>query len=325
MKKRIAYLILAATLLAVLGHMLWTGSASQKIVYATGQSGNDSVCSGNTRFAVIGDFGEEGPEEEAVANLVEGWQPDFIATVGDNNYPDGKAATIDANIGQYYSDYIYPYVGSYGSVATENRFFPALGNHDWDGNDIQPHLDYFTLPGNERYYDVRRGPVHLFIVDSEPEEPDGNKANSIQAQWLAAQMAASNAPWKLVMMHRAPYSSGSRHGSSESLQWDYVAMGATAVFSGHEHLYERLERDGILYFVNGLGGRPAIYDFGTPIEGSIVRYNQDHGAMLITAGETCINFSFYNRAGENGERIDSHTVVRPSSTSYLYLPLLFGR
>src|SRR5687768_7137395 len=49
-------------------------------------------------FAAIGDFGMAGPAEEAVANLVKSGQPDFIITVGDNNYPRGAAETIDVNI-----------------------------------------------------------------------------------------------------------------------------------------------------------------------------------------------------------------------------------
>src|SRR5262245_59291227 len=83
------------------------------------------------RFAVIGDFGLAGQPEADVANLVKNWNPSFILTIGDNNYELGEASTIDANIGQYYHDYISPYTGSYGSgSASGNRFFPTLGNHD---------------------------------------------------------------------------------------------------------------------------------------------------------------------------------------------------
>ena len=60
-------------------------------------------------FAVIGDFGLAGNNELEVANLVKSWNPDFIITTGDNNYELGESSTIDANIGQYYHDYIYPY------------------------------------------------------------------------------------------------------------------------------------------------------------------------------------------------------------------------
>ena len=62
---------------------------------------------------MIGDYGEAGQPEADVAALVDSWEVDFIVTVGDNNYPDGEASTIDENIGQYYRAYIYPYQGNY--------------------------------------------------------------------------------------------------------------------------------------------------------------------------------------------------------------------
>ena len=83
------------------------------------------------RFAVIGDYGLAGDAEAAVAALVHSWQPDFILTVGDNNYPSGATDTMDENVGQYFQAYIYPYYGQYGPGADTNRFFPTLGNHDW--------------------------------------------------------------------------------------------------------------------------------------------------------------------------------------------------
>ncbi len=51
------------------------------------------------KFAVIGDYGKAGSPELAVSNLVKSWNPDFIITLGDNNYEYGEAATIDTNIG----------------------------------------------------------------------------------------------------------------------------------------------------------------------------------------------------------------------------------
>ena len=114
------------------------------------QTGND------LRFAVIGDYGKGNDNEALVASMVAGWNPDFVITTGDNNYPDGAADTIDVKIGQFYSDFIGNYTGSYGSGSETNRFWPSLGNHDWHsidcvGSDCSgPYFDYFTLPNNER-------------------------------------------------------------------------------------------------------------------------------------------------------------------------------
>src|SRR5438874_6051403 len=209
--------------------------------------------SNQTRFAVGGDSGGAGQPEQDVANLINGWQPDFVIATGDNNYPAGEAATIDANVGQFYHQYIFPYAGAYGAGANFNRFFPVLGNHDW-GNSfpnptgLQPYLDYFTLPGNERYYEFVWGPVHFFAVDSDPNEQDGTTSTSTQANWLRARLAASNARWKLVYFHHPAYSSGP-HGPDAAMQWPFRAWGASAVLSGHDHVYERLNVGGLPYFV----------------------------------------------------------------------------
>ena len=47
--------------------------------------------------------------------------------------------------------------------------------------------------------------------------------------------------------------------------------------------------------MNGLGGNNGIYPFGTPVAGSEVRYNDNYGAMLVTATDTQITFQFWSR------------------------------
>src|SRR5262245_17761741 len=77
----------------------------------------------------IGDFGSaaygdsRASIEQAVANTMKRWDPAIIFTTGDNNYPGGLASTIDVNIGQFFHEYIQPYVGTYGVGASSNRFF----------------------------------------------------------------------------------------------------------------------------------------------------------------------------------------------------------
>ena len=152
-----------------------------------------------TTFAVIGDFGSGSSNETAVANQVKSWNPDFIISGGDNNYEDGLASTIDENIGKYYADWIFPYVGIYGQdSATVNRFFAVPGNHDWDASllpagVLTPYLDYFTLPNNERYYDIVWGDVHFFMIDSDPRTSGGIDATFTQATWIKSKMENSTA------------------------------------------------------------------------------------------------------------------------------------
>ncbi len=247
-------------------------------------------------FAAIGDYGSGDQHEADVAAQVLSWKPDFIITLGDNNYPSGAADTIDSAVGQFFHSYIYPYKGSFGPGAEVNRFFPCLGNHDLLTNNGQPYYDYFTLPGNQRYYDFTWGPVHLFALDDLDSEPDGVGVSSTQAEWLKSRLANSDSAWNIVYMHYPAYSSG-LHGSTDWARWPYKEWGADAVLAGHDHTYERLEVNGLTYFVNGLGGG-AIYDFTNILPVSEVRYNADYGAMRIEATDSSIRFEFISRGGE---------------------------
>ncbi|MBS2022847.1 MAG: metallophosphoesterase [Deltaproteobacteria bacterium] len=245
------------------------------------------------RFAVLGDFGVDDEREAAVARLIASWEPDFIVTTGDDNYPNGDAATIDQNIGKHFAAFIGHYKGKYGKGSEANRFWPTPGNHDWRGKEaLKPYLDYFTLPGNGRYYDVllAEGKVHLFALDSDKHEPDGIDAASAQAKWAEAGMRASKACLKIAAFHHPPYSS-SVHGSSMELRWPFAAWGADIVFSGHDHAYERSVANGIQYVVTGLGGA-STYPFKSVTPESQVRFNDDVGAALITLtkGKAVIEF-----------------------------------
>jgi len=247
------------------------------------------------RFAAIGDFGKAGTNELNVSNLVKGWNPEFIITLGDNNYELGEQSTIDINIGYYYQEFIYPYAGIYGSGDTVNRFFPSLGNHDWYTSQAAAYLSYFTLPGNERYYDFVKGNVHFFSIDSDPNEPDGIDSNSVQGLWLKNALANSTQKWNIVYFHHPPFSSA-QHGSQAYMQWPFKRWGATTVMAGHDHTYERIMIDSLLYFVNGLGGK-SIYSFNSVVPGSQLRYNNNYGAMLINSYSDSMVFKFYSVSG----------------------------
>lgn len=268
---------------------------------------------GTIRFAVIGDYGSGSHHERDVAQMIESWKPDFIATLGDNNYPTGEAETIDRNIGRFFHAYMSPYKGAYGTGATVNRFFPIIGHRDWDSKSgLQPYLDYFTLPGNERYYDFVWGPVHFFMLDTDDREPDGADTASIQARWLQRGLGESRAHWKLVFAHHAPYTSHTVP-DIERMRWPFKAWGADAVLSGFYHVYERLLVDGLPYFVNGAGGL-WVSLFGEIDPNSLVRYREDFGAMLVDASETRVTFRFVSR---RGRIIDECTLVKPPAKEAL--------
>ena len=257
-------------------------------------------------FAVIGDYGTGDANEQEVAEMVLSWNPDFIITTGDNNYPLGSQETIDAHIGKFYHSYIGNYKGEYGEGSDINRFFPSLGNHDWYTGSANPYLDYFDLPGNERYYKFSWQFIDFFVLDSTWLEPDGILSGSIQEKWLEEQISQSTAVWKIVYFHHAPYTSG-YHESSTWMRWPFDEWGIDLVLSGHSHVYERLEVNSLTYIVNGVGGG-GVYDFVNILPESIVRYNQNMGAMKMVVTPTQLTGTFITKAGE---LIDEFTLTHP--------------
>jgi hypothetical protein len=249
-----------------------------------------------TRFAVIGDYGNASSGEAAVAALVADRNPSFVLTTGDNNYPSGGFDTIDANIGQFYHQFIAPYRGQYGPGAAVNRFFPSLGNHDWGTPDAAPYLDYFSLPGNERYYEVVIDDVQLFALDSDRNEPDGNTVDSLQAVWLKARLAESTSRWRVIYFHESPYSSGP-HGAATGMRWPFREWGASVVISGHDHIYERLSVEGLPYVVNGVGGK-SLYSLGELDPHSLVLHTDQIGALFGRATATRFELRFVNLDGD---------------------------
>ncbi len=249
------------------------------------------------RIALFGDYGADSPGERAVASLVDSWDPDGVFTLGDNVY-SGDAAdpyeVLPRKALRFYQRFV-----------DAGTFFPSLGNHDW-GDPGVPLLsadgqggtrgawhDLMQLPGNGRYFDVRMGPLHVFVLDDYYLEPDGNLIGSAQADWLRRTAAASDATWKIVTHHYPAFVSPG--GGKASIRWPFAAWGIDASFSGHYHHYERIEKD-ILYLVNGLGGAPFGFG-GGQIAGSKKVIGDRHGAIRLTASSTTMTIEFVDTDG----------------------------
>src|SRR4029453_1854486 len=113
--------------------------------------------------------------------------------------------------------------------------------------------------------------------------------------------------------HHPPYLSGDDHEPSTNMRWPFQQWGATAVFTGHSHTYERIVLNNFPYFVDGLGGE-SISGFGAPISGSQLRYNGNYGAMLVETSDTSVNFKFSTR---NGTTVDNYTIGVPAPRTEL--------
>lgn len=273
------------------------GSFKRSILLAAGLLALVALAAGPDTaltLAVIGDYGSGQAQETAVANRVHTWDVDAVITLGDNNYPSGAASTIARNITRDYGRYIS------GNLAA-NRFWPSLGNHDYKTRQAQSYIDYFVLPGNERWYSVDYGVARLWALDS-------SKWGAEQRAWLEAGLAGSEACFDIVYFHHAPYSSG-KHGGTAKMRLPFGVWGAEVVMAGHDHTYERLDVGGVPYFVNGLGGKSRYPWGGPPLTGAAVtqaRFRDDYGAMRLTVDGNTLTAEFIT---DDGVIVDTLTIA----------------
>ena len=199
--------------------------------------------SGSVRFAAIGDMGTgEAPQYEVAQQMLKARQTfpfDFVIMLGDNIYGGSKPADFDRKFAVPYKPLLDAGV----------KFYASLGNHD-DTNErfYQP----FNMNG-ESYYTYKKGNVRFFVLNSNYMDPK-------QLAWLEAQLTdAGNGGWKICYFHHPLYSSGRFHGPSldlrKSLEPLFIKYGVDVVFSGHDHVYERIRpQQGIYYFMEGASG-----------------------------------------------------------------------
>jgi 3-phytase len=247
-------------------------------------------------FAVIGDFGTAGdPDVEDVADMVKGWNPEYVITTGDNSY---DSTPIDDNIGQYYSKFIYPYIGSYlPSSPDKNRFWVSVGNHDYsDGGGIVAQKAYFPYFVPNTYYDIVIGDVHFFMLDSE----EFSSYSDDQKTWFDNAVANSTANWRIAAFHQPPYTSGRHPPNTDMRGWPFNENDFHLVFNGHNHHMEHLTVPGQLtqYCMQGAGGR-SLYSFVRDPSPAISewKFNNQDGACKVIVTQDNITVEFWSTNG----------------------------
>jgi hypothetical protein len=82
----------------------------------------------------------------------------------------------------------------------------------------------------------------------------------------------------------------------------FVKHGVNVVFSGHDHVYERLKpQKGIFYFVSGAAGQLRRGDM-RPTEQTAASFDQDQSFMLV---EVLRNELHYRAISRTGKTVDA--------------------
>ena len=175
-----------------------------------------------------------------------------------------------------------------------NVYFPALGNHDRQGRgrSADAYRAYFSVPENggetERYYAFSYGASRFLVLDSNIY----SFALTDQTAWLERELIAARSDPSVrhvfVVMHHPPFSV-SLHGGARDLRERWTPLfekyQVSAVYSGHDHVYERAEHAGIRYFVSGGGGAPTYARRPRPHPAdaaAVKKYERVHHFLRVT-------------------------------------------
>lgn len=123
---------------------------------------------------------------------------------------------------------------------------PVSGNKD-----AKTMMDHFTLGSRgdasalgNGWYSFDYGSVHFTVLYTGDDDEDLSKK---QVKWLEQDLEASQATWKIVLLHKAPYSDRNHADDREivalreQLLPVFDRYGVQVVIQGHDHYYFRSE------------------------------------------------------------------------------------
>jgi len=153
-------------------------------------------------------------------------------------------------------------------ITDKMKLFIARGNHEGNDPGSEQILKEETgLPQNHFYYTFTRKRAQFIILDTETAGEE-NSIGPEQFEWLHyALLAASSARdinHIFIFMHRPVFPQGQHMGSPmvNGMELHELFLNhpkIKAVFSGHEHMFNRTFRDGINYIITG-GAGGILYD-----------------------------------------------------------------
>jgi len=263
----------------------------------------------SVRMAVIGDMGTGTmPQYEVSQRMMEyraTFPYDFVIMLGDNIYGGSTPKDFERKFSVPYKSLLDAGV----------KFYASLGNHD---NPNEIFFAPYNMNGSS-YYTFKKGNVCFFALNSNYMDPK-------QLEWLENELKnAGDGDWKVCYFHHPLYSSGKTHGSSTDLRKVleplFIKYHVDVVFSGHDHVYERVKpQNGIYYFTEGASGELRAGDLKQTAM-TAKGFDTDNTFMLVEFAGSQMNFQTIARAGQT---VDSGVIDRQVRSSLNSFALLGG-
>jgi hypothetical protein len=203
------------------------------------------------------------------------------------------------------------FFGPAESLLANVPFYAVIGNHE----DHSPLFNrIFMTPGDRLNWSQKVGPVLLVGLDGADDWREGGEL----AAWLERTLASSGAEFIFAFNHYPCWSSGGHGRLDEDGRPVEAAVraardiilpilerhGATAVFSGHDHCYERCEPPGGVTAIISAGAGSRLYNRSThPQQNPYSEvFESVHHYCLLEVGD--------DRCELNAVALDGHLVDR---------------
>jgi MYXO-CTERM domain-containing protein len=208
-------------------------------------------------FVVYGDNRSDGPAHERVVTAIAKESFDFLVNTG-----DFVIAGADESAWQSFFDVEEP-------LLRDHCLFACIGNHELAADRAATHFARYLGPtepvspggaATPLYGTFRWGRARFFLLNAF----DDFSAMGPERAWLDDALAKADTEpgldLRVAVIHHGPHSAGV-HGDNERLADAHFDASMRAhhvdlVLSGHDHIYERGEADGLKYVVTGGGGAP---------------------------------------------------------------------
>ncbi len=242
---------------------------------------------------------------------------------------------------------------------------PTAGNHEsMSGSEFALDQNFVlpTAPEQDRtegvYYSFDYNNIHVAVLNTNNLSED-EAISDEQIEWLKADMNASDAEWKFVALHKAPYSNGSHFDDDDvvairaQLSTLMPELDIDMVFQGHDHVYLRtdamagnkvvpsttenitfegrdynakIDPQGTIYTITGCAGVKyylpkdnALTDELFPRAEAIVVSELPAFASIKIRGDK-LYFDAYNVDGDKAVRIDNFAIVKTELEEFVEVP-----
>ena len=227
-------------------------------LYKVGSTGNysdvgkfvvDNSNDNKLSFTYVTDSQEvsvEGFEQfNKTLNTAVKYEPNFIAFAGD--LVDNSHANWGSDLSKIkMEEWIYCYDTTKG-VTMNYPMMSASGNHERAGYSYVYHnnIDYDKAMSTGGYYSFDYENLHFTVLDTNVFEDGIESEIQSQIKWLEEDLASTNKPWKIVMLHIGAYSTGDHSNDSSTVKIRnmlppiFAKYKVDLVLQGHDHVYSR--------------------------------------------------------------------------------------